>query len=562
MKRVQLTPQRGVVALMAVLFLMFMLLVVLVIAHQMAATDVHDSSAQNLSVEALFLAESGLETGGYRYRSGTACNSPGFDLTQPLGSGSFALTAATYAPPATTLSAGLAAASRIVPVASIAGFAPHGRIRIASEEINYAGLSSSAANCAPAAAPCFTGATRGVVGSPTPATHPAGTAVNQNQCLIRSVGATNIARRTLEAATTVKRVQSGTVTMSAPLTPVTPPTKVVALTAVDPARSFVLCHNRTNNGSPNQRVTCVLTNATTLTITSNQINAANVVQWYVVEFTSGIAVQRNATTLPAGGATSLISTVTLPTPVDLTRSFVLISERINDGNQGRDQRWTIRARLTSPTALELARNEAGAPVVVAWQVIQMQDATVQRGLTTLLEGNVAATAAITAVDMTKTFVVFSRRGATVAAGREGRYQVRGELTNPTTLTFTRAVNNAVGGGVNDVEIAWFAVTLNDGTTVQRSTVTAGTGPASAILNVPLTTAIVINRSFPIISISGGTDTENTRLDDTSFTDAFTTTTNLQLQRSNTAGSTGVPATAAWFVVNLGSPRIDWQEIVP
>lgn len=546
MKRVLLTAQRGVVALMAVLFLLFMLGVVLLIAHQMAATDVHDSSTQNLSVEALFLAESGLETGGYRYRSGTACNSPGFDLTQPLGSGSFTLTAATYAPPATTLSAGLAAASRIVPVASIAGFAPHGRIRIASEEINYTGLASSAANCAPAAAPCFTGATRGVMGSPTPATHPAGTAVNQNQCLIRSVGATNIARRTLEAATTVKRVQSGTRQMA-------PATQTVVLpTAVDPARSFVLCHNRTNNGSPNQRVTCVLTNATTLTIRSIQNNAANIVQWYVVEFTSGIAVQRNETTLPAGGATRFVSTITLSPPVDLAKSFVLISERINDGNQGRDQRWTIRARLTSPTTLELARNEAGTAVTVAWQVIQVQDATVQSNVAQINNGNNAVVVPITAVDLTKTFVVFTRRAATGAQGREGRYQVRGELTNATTLTFSRAVNNNNAG---NVEIAWFVVTLNDGTTVQRGTTTVNAG--SGFRDVPLA-PIVVNRSFPIVSVSGGTNLLNSHLDDTSLTDAFTSTTNLRLQRANTA----IPATADWFVVNLGSPRIDWQEIVP
>lgn len=543
MKQVQLTAQRGVVALMAVLFLLFMLGVVLLIAHQMAATDVHDSSTQNLSVEALFLAESGLETGGYRYRSGTACNSPGFDLTQPLGSGSFALTAATYRPVATALTAGLAAASSIVPVASIAGFAPHGRIRIANEEIDYAGLSSIAANCAPVAPPCFTGATRGAVGSPTPATHPAATPANQNQCLIRSVGATNIARRTLEAATTVKNVQSGTVTMS-------PATRTVALTAVDPARSFVLCHNRTNNGVSRSRVTCELTNATTLTITAGFLNASNVVQWYVVEFTSGIAVQRNLAAFGNGTATV---NVALNPAVNLAKSFVLISERINDNNQARDERWTIRARLTATNNLELSRNETGTALTVAWQVIQIQDATVQSGLTTLLEGNVAVTAAIGAVDMTKTFVVFSRRGATVAAGIEGRYQVRGELTNATTLTFTRAVNNAVGGGNNDVEIAWFAVTLNDGTIVQRGTTTVN----AAFMDVPLA-PIVLNRGFPIVSVSGGTNGPNTHLDDTSLTDAFTSTTNLRLQRANTA----VPATVAWFVVNLGSPRIDWQEIVP
>ena len=40
------TAQRGVAALMAVLFLLFMLGVVLVIANQMATTDVYDSGAQ------------------------------------------------------------------------------------------------------------------------------------------------------------------------------------------------------------------------------------------------------------------------------------------------------------------------------------------------------------------------------------------------------------------------------------------------------------------------------------------------------------------------------------
>lgn len=70
--------QRGVAALMAVLFLLFMLGVVLVIANQMATTDVHDSGAQNLSVEALFLAESGIERASLRYRdNGALCAANG-----------------------------------------------------------------------------------------------------------------------------------------------------------------------------------------------------------------------------------------------------------------------------------------------------------------------------------------------------------------------------------------------------------------------------------------------------------------------------------------------------
>lgn len=81
--------QRGVVALMAVLFLLFMLGVVLMLAHQMAATDVHDSGVQNRSVEAVFLAESGLERARRRFFDGTACTALGVDGPHNLGQGSF-----------------------------------------------------------------------------------------------------------------------------------------------------------------------------------------------------------------------------------------------------------------------------------------------------------------------------------------------------------------------------------------------------------------------------------------------------------------------------------------
>jgi hypothetical protein len=176
-------------------------------------------------------------------------------------------------------------------------------------------------------------------------------------------------------------------------------------------------------------------------------------------------------------------------------------------------------------------------------VIEIEDATVQAGLTTLANGSTSVTATIGAVDVTKTFLVFSRRAGNVG-GREERYQVRGELTNATTLTFTRAGNNTA------VDIAWFAVTLNDGTTVQRGTATAAAGTAT--VNAALAPAVVLNRSFPIISVSGSSNGDDERLDDTSLTGTLTSPTNLQLQRVSTTRI----ATAAWFVVNLGSPRID------
>lgn len=89
MLRVLRKSQRGVVALMAVLFLLFMLGVVLLLAHQMAATDVYDSAAQNNSVEALLLAETGVERATARFAT-VACNALG-EAAIPYGRGQFTI---------------------------------------------------------------------------------------------------------------------------------------------------------------------------------------------------------------------------------------------------------------------------------------------------------------------------------------------------------------------------------------------------------------------------------------------------------------------------------------
>lgn len=515
-------------ALIAAIILIVVAAVMAVTMATMLSSSTQSGGMHVSSAQALFAAESGAERSAYGYRTGTACGS--LTYSSSVGQASYTTTGTLYNPgtPA-TLSAGINSIDTNIPLSSVAGYASHGRIRIDSEEIDYTGIVGNT----------LTGAKRAVAGT-TAAAHLITTPAYQNECLIRAVGTADTAQRTLEAATTVKNVQSGSVTMN-------PATRTVVLTAVDTARSFVLCYNRTNDGTSRSRVRCELTNATTLTITAGLANASNVVQWYVVEFTSGIAVQRGVANFAA--ATGTVN-VALNPSVTLAKTFVLISESINDNNQARDERWTVRARLTATNNLELTRNETGPAISVAWQVIQIQDASVQSGLTTINNGAATATAVVTSVDTTKTFVVFTRRAAAATNGREGRYQARGELTNATTLTFTRS------GTSDALEIAWFAVTLNDGTTVQRGVATAAAGTTQ--VDAALSPAIVLNRSFPIISVSGGEDNNNGRLDDTSLTDAFTSTTNLRLQRVNTAVSTS----AAWFVINLGSPRIDWKEIFP
>lgn len=543
-----LNYQRGFLLIMAVvLIVVAALLLTMMMFLGVTATE---SSASHLqSTRALFVAESGMERALHGFsKEGTACAS--LTYTASFGDGNFSTTGTLYAPAATTLSAAISATDTIIPVASVAGYGPHGRLTIETESINYAG--SSTTSCGAFATPCFTGAQRGAAGS-TAAAHALGAAVNQNQCLLRSTGTMDSAKRTVESAVTAgasKNVQSGNVTMNSP-------TRTVTLgTAVNTARAFVLCYNRTDTSDPTNRVTCELTNATTVTVRAGATNVDNVVQWYVVEFGSGMTVQRGLTTLCAGNGAAC-RTVNVPlSTVDTTKTFVLVTERITESAQDNDERWTVQARLTSATNLELARGQGGTALSVAWQVIEMNDASVQSGLTSIVDGVSSNTAGITAVDPTKSFLVFSRRAASNVAGVEGRYQVRGELTNGTTLTFTRARNQ------RQIDIAWFVVTLNDGTTVQRGTAAVVAGDNMEV--VTLAPAVALNRSFPVVSASGANSTESGDLDSTCWTPAFISTTNLQLQRTPAGGGTQIGSSVAWFTINLGgSPtRIDWSEVYP
>lgn len=134
------------------------------------------------STQALGIGRAGLERAVYQLETGTACNA--LDATNvAVGSGDYDIDGTLYTPaPAALPAGGINAVQTTIPVTTdpTLTFAPHGRIRIDSEYIDYAGLDS--AN--------FLNARRGAAGT-TQAIHLGGAAVAQNQCLIRSTGAIN-----------------------------------------------------------------------------------------------------------------------------------------------------------------------------------------------------------------------------------------------------------------------------------------------------------------------------------------------------------------------------------
>lgn len=149
----------------------------------------------------------------------------------------------------------------------------------------------------------------------------------------------------------------------------------------------------------NEWVLADLTSTTNLQFRSNQANSAHTIYWQVVEFTdpSRISVQRGTTTIPTA---SNSTTVTLPTSVDTTASFVLVSIRTDVSNTYIDETM-LRSRLLSSTSLQLSRGFAdNGPTEIGWQVIELNDrSTVQHGQATMSGGDGSDTVTISSVDL-------------------------------------------------------------------------------------------------------------------------------------------------------------------
>lgn len=93
MKRACQQRQRGAATILAVMFLVVSVSLMVVAALNMAGSDITDSAMQSDAIEALFIAESGIEHGSFHYANGTAC----IDLvgiTDAIGRGSFEITTA------------------------------------------------------------------------------------------------------------------------------------------------------------------------------------------------------------------------------------------------------------------------------------------------------------------------------------------------------------------------------------------------------------------------------------------------------------------------------------
>ena len=357
-------------------------------------------------------------------------------------------------------------------------------------------------------------------------------------------------------AAVLQSVQSGTTFIANPNMAVS----VVLPQQVNANNSFTNFSTTTNNtnDSPVSSMVSGQMDSTGATLVFSMgappdITAPVTVQWYVASFASGVTVQRG-TAAVTGTASNLPVTfdVPLPTPVDQTKSFPMISCQSNGAAATFSANEFVQANLigpspSGPTTLQLTYfDNSGDVVNVNWKVVQYDNSSVQSGITTIAATDFSLDVPLSAtIDPTKSWLLFTNTTNSSADLRQG---LLNGLTNMNSLMFSR------GRGTNTLlTLAWYLIQFGDGTTVQNGTQSFQTTTTTlpTLLNpISLTQSIA---GAGGMYYDGGDFLSNTSIYPNPAMDllSLTSSTNLQITRASPTGSGGAEASdVAWYVVQF------------
>lgn len=280
-------------------------------------------------------------------------------------------------------------------------------------------------------------------------------------------------------------VQSGTATLATGATSTT-----ATITSVDTSKSFVVATMGPTTPSPDVNqftVNAELTNSTTLTFEGNTTGDAREIRWYVVEFSSGVSVQRSTTVAAdfTDTGAQYVANVTI-SAVDLSKTFVLQNGAFAGTNFNSDD--LIRNELTSTTNLQFSCDDRASPNAtpgIKWQVVEYTGCTVTAGAVAFSTTDLSKTSTVSIGDTSAAWLMHSYRHADPGSATTGAdYQsIIGVVTNSTTLTFSRADDIGVG-----IDLYYYLVEFTDGTVVRSGTASFGTAATDVSPSISAVTA--------------------------------------------------------------------------
>ncbi|MBL4681843.1 MAG: LamG domain-containing protein [Pseudomonadales bacterium] len=354
---------------------------------------------------------------------------------------------------------------------------------------------------------------------------------------------------------TVKIVQSGT-TQSTGNGTVT-----VNVSSVDMNKSFLIFQITTNsNRPPGSTLIGKLASTTTLEFIRNTNETSTIdIQWYLVEFESGVFVQRGEVF-----QSSSTVNVTLGTTLgSLSQAFVLYSKYTSSGDSSFDGDDPIHGVLTSSSNLRFKVHAANNNHQIHWQVVEFTDASllVQTGYsginnsgTLFVDENFGSS-----VNLAQTMLLAGFYSNDSGSDVDERLATA-QLLDSTTVRFERGDT----GGDDLNEISYQVIEFSDGTSVQTGLASFLSGESAKTITL---SSVDIARSIALatVQIMGGQNMGRTDyggddiIGEAAFTMSLQSSTSLLVQRASSNGNSEVQ----WQVIEFSGeitavPVVDWH----
>lgn len=259
--------------------------------------------------------------------------------------------------------------------------------------------------------------------------------------------------------------------------PISPP-------QLDMSKTLMMFQASSNDDSPDSAsLNCALTSESSITCSRNDFDGgepAMLIQWQTAELATGLKVQHLQAECSGGPETEL--------PIEpvssLLNTFLLVSSEQNGSTQGDDDYYTASMSTVDHVDLNFS-SDCQLSWEASVQVVEYQGTDVTRGLTGSMSGTSLVVSDLPAVDLNSTALLFTYRttGADNTSVMCDRI-LRGELTSPTSITFTRG-NGATGCAAATINsISWERIQFNERARAQHFNVAMGS--STTTVNVPVT----------------------------------------------------------------------------
>lgn len=242
---------------------------------------------------------------------------------------------------------------------------------------------------------------------------------------------------------------------------------------------------------------------TTISALTNTADAtyARTVYYTVIEFYPWAIRSIQTGTILLNGATSATATIN---SVNTSNAFVLFQGQTHSSNTGDFNYTQGRLSLTNATTVTAEKNSAFInALTIGYCVIEFNPGivkSVQQVSATIAAGSASITGAINSVDTANSLLFFNGWNNASFATNDTRYIPRADLTDATTVTFTRIATASMTTPCRATVVEFHPIYIRQ---KQKGTTAIGSGATS---NTSTITAVDTNKTF--VTWNGFTDSAN------------------------------------------------------